>query len=65
MSGDRTGLSADAHTFLSVCWTKRLAQVGCMDDTRPPEQRDALAHRVLQEWIAANARQQSLVHHHL
>ena len=36
-----------------------------MDDTRPPEQRDALAHRVLQEWIAANARQQSLVHHHL
>ena len=33
-----------------------------MDDTRPPEQRDALAHRVLQEWVAANARQQSLVH---
>ncbi len=33
-----------------------------MDDTRPPEQRDALAHRVLQEWIAANARQQFQVH---
>ncbi len=33
-----------------------------MDDTRPPEQRDALVRRVLQEWIAANARQQSLVH---
>ena len=33
-----------------------------MDDTRPHEQRDALARRVLQEWIAANARQQSLLH---
>ncbi len=33
-----------------------------MDDTRPPEQRDALARRVLHEWSAANARQQSLLH---
>jgi len=33
-----------------------------MDDTHPYEQRDALARRVLHEWIAANARQQSLVH---
>jgi hypothetical protein len=33
-----------------------------MDDTRPPEQRDALARRALHEWIAANARQQSLLH---
>jgi len=33
-----------------------------MDDTRPHEQRGALARRVLHEWIAANARQQSLLH---
>ncbi len=33
-----------------------------MDHTRPPEQQDARARRVLQEWVAANARQQSLVH---
>ena len=33
-----------------------------MEHTRPSEQRDALARRVLQEWVAANARQQSQVH---
>jgi len=33
-----------------------------MDDTHPHEQWDALARRVLHEWITANARQQSLVH---
>ncbi len=35
---------------------------GWMDDTRRHEQRDALAHRVLHEWLAANARQQSRLH---
>ncbi len=33
-----------------------------MDDTRLHDQRDALAQRVLLEWLAANARQQSRLH---
>ncbi len=33
-----------------------------MDDIRPHDQRDALAQRVLHEWMAANARQQSRLH---
>jgi len=33
-----------------------------VDDTRLHDQRDALAQRVLFEWLAANARQQSRLH---